>query len=132
MQNNIIENLAHTLNISVKSVEATLKLLEEGNTIPFIARYRKEVTGNLDETVIRAIETEYTYGVNLQKRKEEVIRLIDEKGLLTDEITKKINDAQKLVEIEDIYRPFKEKKKTKATEAIKNGLEPLSKIINLL
>ncbi len=129
IQNNIIENLAHTLNISVKSVEATLKLLEEGNTIPFIARYRKEVTGNLDETVIRTIETEYTYGVNLQKRKEEVIRLIDEKGLLTDEITKKIEEAQKLVEIEDIYRPFKEKKKTKATEAIKNGLEPLAKII---
>ena len=119
MQNNIIENLAHTLNISVKSVGSTLKLLEEGNTIPFIARYRKEVTGNLDETVIRAIETEYTYGVNLQKRKEEVIRLIDEKGLLTDEIMKKIEDAQKLVEIEDIYRPFKEKKKLKQRKLLK-------------
>lgn len=125
----IIEDLAKNLNISIKSVKSTLKLLEEGNTIPFIARYRKEVTGNLDEIQIRKIETEYSYEVNLQKRKEEIKRLIDEKGLLTDELVKKIDDAEKLVEIEDIYRPFKEKKKTKATEAIKNGLEPLAKII---
>ncbi len=129
MNEEIIENLAKTLNINIKSVKSTLKLLEEGNTIPFIARYRKEVTGNLDETQIRAIETEYSYGVNLQKRKEEIKRLIDEKGLLTEELVSKIDSATKLVEIEDIYRPFKEKKKTKATEAIKNGLEPLAKII---
>ena len=129
MSNEIIENLASKLNISVKSINATLKLLSEGNTIPFIARYRKEATGNLDETMIRAIETEYTYSVNLQKRKEEIQRLIDEKGLLTDELVSKINAATKLVELEDIYRPFKEKKKTKATEAIKMGLEPLAKKI---
>ncbi len=129
MSNEIIENLASKLNISVKSINATLKLLSEGNTIPFIARYRKEATGNLDETMIRTIETEYTYSVNLQKRKEEIQRLIDEKGLLTDELVSKINAATKLVELEDIYRPFKEKKKTKATEAIKNGLEPLAKML---
>ncbi len=129
MNDKIIEELAKTLNISIKSIKSTLTLLEEGNTIPFIARYRKEVTGNLDEVQIRAIEEEYSYEVNLQKRKDEVKRLIEEKGLLTDEISMAISKANKLVEIEDIYRPFKEKKKTKATEAIKNGLEPLAKII---
>jgi len=125
----IINELSKNLNISVRSINNTLNLLCEGNTIPFIARYRKEVTGNLDETVIREIEKEYTYQVNLEKRKEEIKRLIDEKGLLTEELINKINDSKKLVELEDIYRPFKEKKKTKATDAINNGLEPLAKII---
>jgi len=129
MNDLIINELSKNLNISIKSIKSTLELLENGNTIPFIARYRKEVTGNLDETEIRAIETEYSYQVNLEKRKEEIKRLIDEKGLLTPELVEKINSANKLVEIEDIYRPFKEKKKTKATEAINNGLEPLAKII---
>jgi len=129
MNDKIINELSKNLNISIKSIENTLKLLEEGNTIPFIARYRKEVTGNLDETIIRAIETEYSYAVNLRKRKEEIKRLIEEKGLLTEELISKIDSANKLVEIEDIYRPFKEKKKTKATEAINNGLEPLAKMI---
>ena len=129
MNDTIINELSKNLNISIKSIKSTLELLENGNTIPFIARYRKEVTGNLDETVIRAIETEYTYGVNLQKRKEEIKRLIDEKGLLTEDLISKIDSASKLVEIEDIYRPFKEKKKTKATDAINNGLEPLAKMI---
>ena len=129
MNDNIINELCNKLNISKKSVENTLKLLSEGNTIPFIARYRKEFTNNLDETEIKAIETEYSYGVNLQKRKEEIIRLIDEKGLLTEELVSKINASTKLVEVEDIYRPYKEKKKTKATDAINNGLEPLAKII---
>ena len=129
MNDTIINELSKNLNISIKSIKSTLELLENGNTIPFIARYRKEVTGNLDETEIRAIETEYTYGVNLQKRKEEIKRLIDEKGLLTEELISKIDAALKLVEIEDIYRPFKEKKKTKATDAINNGLEPLAKMI---
>ena len=129
MNKNIIEELANTLNVNIKNVENTLNLLEQGNTIPFIARYRKEVTGGLDEVQIRTIETEYSYGVNLQKRKDEVKRLISEKGLLTDELVTKIDNATKLVEIEDIYRPFKEKKKTKATEAINNGLEPLAKMI---
>ncbi len=129
MNEEIINKLKNILNISEKSIRNTLNLLSEGNTIPFIARYRKEVTGNLDETIIRSIEKEYTYNVNLLKRKEEVKRLIAEKGLLTEEISKKLDEAEKLIDIEDIYRPFKEKKKTKATDAIKNGLEPLAKIL---
>ena len=129
MNDDIIKEISIDLNVSVKQVESTLNLLSEGNTIPFIARYRKEVTGNLDEEQIRKISDVYEYQVNLLKRKEDVIRLIDEKGLLTDELKTNIMKCSKLVEIEDIYRPFKEKKKTKATEAIKNGLEPLAKII---
>ena len=129
MNKEIIENISKDLNIKEVQVEKTLKLLEEGNTIPFIARYRKEVTGNLDEEQIRKINEVYEYEVNLLKRKEDVIRLIDEKGLLTLEIKNDIMKASKLVEVEDLYRPFKEKKKTKATEAIKNGLEPLAKMI---
>ena len=127
MNNRIIEEISKELMISIKQVEATLKLLEEGNTIPFIARYRKEVTGALDEEKIRKIEEVYTYQVNLLKRKEDVIRLIDEKGLLTDELKNSILSCEKLVEVEDLYRPYKEKKKTKASEAIKAGLEPLAK-----
>ena len=129
MNEEIIGNISKDLNVKEIQVEKTLKLLEEGNTIPFIARYRKEVTGNLDEEQIRKINEVYEYEVNLLKRKEDVIRLIDEKGLLTDELREQIMKASKLVEVEDLYRPFKEKKKTKATEAIKNGLEPLAKII---
>ena len=129
MNEQIIKEIAQNLNIKETQVSKTLKLLEEGNTIPFIARYRKEVTGNLDEEQIRKISEVYEYGQNLLKRKEDVIRLIDEKGLLTDELKIKIMQATKLVEVEDLYRPYKEKKKTKATEAIKNGLEPLAKLI---
>lgn len=129
MNEEIIKEISTDLNVSAKQVESTLKLLGDGNTIPFIARYRKEVTGNLDEEQIRKISDVYEYQVNLLRRKEDVIRLIDEKGLLTDELKENIMKCSKLVEIEDIYRPFKEKKKTKATEAIKNGLEPLAKII---
>ena len=129
MNEQIIKEIAQNLNIEETQVSKTLKLLEEGNTIPFIARYRKEVTGNLDEEQIRKISEVYEYGQNLLKRKEDVIRLIDEKGLLTDELKAKIMQATKLVEVEDLYRPYKEKKKTKATEAIKNGLEPLAKLI---
>ena len=127
MNDKIINEIAKSLNISIKQVEATLKLLEEGNTIPFIARYRKEATGALDEEKIRKIEEVYVYQVNLLKRKEDVIRLIDEKGLMTDELKESIMNALKLVEVEDLYRPFKEKKKTKASEAIKAGLEPLAR-----
>ena len=129
MNNEIINEISENLNIKKEGIEAVLKLLEEGNTVPFIARYRKEATGALDEEQIRSINEYYEYQVNLLKRKEDVIRLIDEKGLLTDELKDSIMKASKLVEVEDIYRPFKEKKKTKATEAIKNGLEPLAKII---
>ena len=129
MNEDIIKQIALELNIRVEQVKSTLKMLEDGNTIPFIARYRKEVTGNLDEEQIRSISEVYEYQVNLLKRKEDVIRLIDEKGLLTDKIKTEIMNASKLVEVEDLYRPYKEKKKTKATEAIKNCLEGLAKII---
>ena len=123
------EMLAKELNVKVSQVEAVLNLLSEGCTIPFIARYRKEVTGSLDEEQIRSIEKEYAYLESLKKRKEDVIRLIKEKEMLTDELEKEIMNATKLSEIEDLYRPFKEKKKTKASEAIKMGLEPLAKKI---
>ena len=129
MKNDIIEEIANDLNIKISQVDAVLRLLEEGCTIPFIARYRKEATGALDEEKIRNINEVYEYQINLFKRKDAVIRLIDEKGLLTEEIKNNIMSCTKLVEVEDIYRPYKEKKKTKATEAIKNGLEPLAKII---
>ncbi len=129
MNQDIIKNTSIELNIKAKQVETVLKLLSEGNTIPFIARYRKEATGALDEEQIRKINEIYEYQVNLLKRKDDVIRLIDEKGLLTEELKNSILNANKLVEVEDLYRPFKEKKKTKATDAINNGLEPLAKII---
>ena len=125
----IIKEIANQLNIRSEQVLAVLSMLEEGNTIPFIARYRKEKTGALDEEQIKTINEYYEYQVNLLKRKEDVIRLIDEKGLMTDELRDKIMSANKLVEVEDLYRPYKEKKKTKATEAIKAGLEPLAKMI---
>lgn len=129
MNDVIIDGIVKDLGIKKDSVVATLKLLGDGNTVPFIARYRKEATGALDEEKIKNINEVYEYQVNLLKRKEDVIRLIDEKGMLTDEIRSNIMKCEKLVEVEDIYRPYKEKKKTKATEAIKNGLEPLAKVI---
>ena len=129
MNEDIIKNTSIELNIKSNQVKTVLELLSNGNTIPFIARYRKEATGALDEEQIRKINEIYEYQVNLLKRKEDVIRLIDEKGLLTDELKSQILNANKLVEVEDLYRPFKEKKKTKATDAINNGLEPLAKII---
>lgn len=129
MNEDIIKDIANNLNIGENQVSVVLGLLSEGNTIPFIARYRKEATGALNEEEIRSINEVYEYQVNLLKRKEDVIRLIDEKGLLTDEIKNNIMACTKLVEVEDIYRPYKEKKKTKATEAIKNGLEPLAKMM---
>ena len=129
MNTDIIKQIGKDLNIKERQVEVVLNLLKEGNTVPFIARYRKEATGSLDEEVIRSINEVYEYQVNLLKRKEDVIRLIDEKGMLTDELKEEILKCKKLVEVEDLYRPFKEKKKTKATEAIKNGLEPLANMI---
>ena len=125
----VIEELSSELNIKINQIKAVLTLLEEGSTIPFIARYRKEATGALDENQITKIEEKYRYYNKLMERKETVIRLIDEKGMLTDEIKKNILNCTKLVEVEDIYLPYKEKKKTKATEAIKMGLEPLAKAI---
>ncbi len=129
MNEQIINEISNELNVDKKGVIATLNLLAEGNTIPFIARYRKEATGALDEVQIRKISEVYEYEVNLLNRKEDVIRLIDEKGLMTDELKEKIMACTKLVEVEDLYRPYKEKKKTKATDAINNGLEPLAKMI---
>ncbi len=129
MNKEIIITTSNELGIKPNQVEATLKLLMDGNTVPFIARYRKEATGALNEEEIRAISEKYEYQVNLLKRKEDVIRLIDEKGLLNEELKQQILNAKKLVEIEDLYRPYREKKKTKATDAINNGLEPLAKKI---
>ena len=107
MNEQIIKDIANNLNIKVFQVENTLKLLEEGSTIPFIARYRKEATSGLDEKKIKEISDVYKYQVNLLKRKEDVIRLIDEKNLLTEELKSKILSCTKLVDIEDLYRPYK-------------------------
>ncbi len=127
LNENVLKELCEKLNIKEKQANAVLEMLEDDKTVAFIARYRKEATGGLDEEQIRAIADEYEYGVNLLKRKEDVKRLINEKGLLTDELKNAIDSATKLVEIEDLYRPFKEKKKTKASDAIALGLEPLAK-----
>ena len=129
MNEQIIKEIATNLNITEKQVNTVLELLKEENTIPFIARYRKEATGALDEETIRSINEVYEYQIKLLERKEDVIRLIDEKGMLTDEIKANVMACSKLVEVEDIYRPYKEKKKSKATEAIALGLEPLAKMI---
>ena len=129
MNEMIIKDLTKELGITAKQIETVLTLLEEGATIPFIARYRKEATGALDENTIKAIGDLYNYYQNLLERKEAVIRLIDEKGLLTEELKTQILSCNKLTEVEDLYRPFKEKKKTKASEAINAGLEPLAKMI---
>ncbi len=122
----IIKQIKVATNISEKQIQTVLNLLDEGNTIPFISRYRKEVTGGLDEEQIFLIHQTWSYQKNLFERKEDVIRLIDEKGMLTDDLKQSILKAEKLVDVEDFYRPFKEKKKTKATEAIAKGLQGLS------
>lgn len=132
MNEEVISKVSKKINLKEYQIKNVIGMLSEGATIPFMARYRKEVTGNLNEDELRLIETEYNYMVNLQNRKEDVKRLIDEKGMLTDELVKAIDEATKLSEVEDIYAPFKEKRKTKGTEAIKLGLEPLAKIIMTL
>lgn len=129
MKDIIVEKIALDLKVSKRQIETVLNLLKDGNTIPFIARYRKEMTGNLNEEQLRNINEVYEYQMNLMEKKENTIKLIEEKGMLTDELKESILNCTKLVEVEDIYRPFKEKKKTKATEAIKHGLEPLAKLI---
>ena len=126
---NIKNIIAQELNIKESQVEATVKLIDEGNTIPFIARYRKEVTGGLSDEILRDLGERLTYLRNLEKRKEEVTKSIQEQGKMTEEISKNIEDAQTLSEVEDIYRPFKPKKKTRATVAKAKGLEPLANII---
>ena len=127
--NNIVDILAEEFSIKKIQVENTLKLIEEGNTIPFIARYRKEVTGNLSDEVLRDLNERLTYLKNLEARKEEIIRLIDEQGKLTEELKKDIEEATILSKLEDIYRPYKQKKRTRAIIAKEKGLEPLSIII---
>ena len=125
----LLKQIAEKLSISIAQIKAVLKLIEDGGTVPFIARYRKEVTGGLDEDQIRAIYTEWEYGQKLAERKEDIMRLIAEKGKLTEEIRNQIVVSNKLSELEDIYRPFKEKKKTRATEAKRRGLEPLAEYL---
>ena len=126
MEENIIKQVSNELDISIKQVEAVLSLLEMGNTVPFIARYRKEKTGALNEDQFREVSKVYEYGINLKKRQEDILRLIDEKGMLNDELKTDILKCTKLSELEDIYRPFKEKKKTRAIIAKNKGLEPFS------
>ena len=129
MNEEVIKKVSQKIDLKEYQIKNVVTMLSEGATIPFMARYRKEATGNLNEDELRVIETEYNYMVNLENRKEDVKRLIDEKGMLTEELVKAIDEATKLSEVEDIYAPFKEKRKTKGTEAIKLGLEPLAKII---
>ncbi len=126
---NINEQLAKELDIKLTQVEATVKLIDEGNTIPFIARYRKEVTGSLNDEVLRNLYERLTYLRNLEDRKEAVIASIEEQGKLTDELKEQILAAETLVVVEDLYRPYKKKKETRATKAIAKGLEPLADII---
>ena len=125
----IIQTIAGEFNIKTVQVENTIKLIDEGNTIPFIARYRKEVTGNLSDEVLRDLNDRLNYLRNLEKRKEEVIKIIDEQGKLTDELFVAIGTSKTLAEVEDLYRPYKQKKRTRAIIAKEKGLEPLAKII---
>ncbi|TDM29412.1 RNA-binding transcriptional accessory protein [Macrococcoides canis] len=127
MEQHVINLILEKLPYKKDQITSVLKLLEEKNTVPFIARYRKEVTGELDEVEIKEIETEYRYMENLQKRKVDVVRSIEEQGMLTDDLKKEIMEQTKLQRVEDLYRPFKQKKKTRATEAKRKGLEPLAK-----
>ena len=125
----LLNKISAEQNVRVPQIQAVLKLIEDGGTVPFIARYRKEATGGLDEEKIRSIYTEWEYGQKLAERKEDIMRLISEKGKLTDELKAAIIASNKLSELEDIYRPFKEKKKTRATEAKRKGLEPLAEYL---
>ena len=125
----IIKTIAEELNIKTSQVENTIKLIDEGNTIPFIARYRKEVTGGLSDETLRDLGERLNYLRNLEQRKAEVIKSIDEQGKLTDEILQAVAISKTLAEVEDIYRPYKQKKKTRATVAKAKGLEPLAQII---
>ena len=122
----IIQPMAASLHIQPEQIKNTLQLLEEGNTVPFIARYRKEVTKGLDEEQIRVIQEQYEYQVNLEKRKEDVKRLIEQQGKLTEEIIASVNACEKLSQVEDIYRPYQQKRKTRASDAAARGLKPFA------
>ncbi len=123
---NLIKPIAEQLKIEIQQVKNTLNLLEEGSTVPFIARYRKEMTKGLDEEQILYIQKEYEYQENLKKRKEDVLRIIETQGKLTEEIKKEVEACKKLSQVDDIYRPYQQKKKTRATDALAKGLEPLA------
>ena len=125
---NIIERLAAEFKLKASQVEKTVQLIDEGNTIPFIARYRKEATGGLSDDILRELDTRLAYLRGLEERKEEVIRLIDEQGKLTDELKEEILKAEVLQRVEDLYKPFKQKKATRASKAKEKGLEPLAMI----
>ena len=126
MNEEIIKRISHELKITEEQIQNTLSMLEEGNTVPFIARYRKEQTKGLDEEQILYIQKQYDYQLKLAERKEAVLKLIGDQGKLTDEIKKSVEEATKLSQVEDIYRPYAQKKKTRAPTAIKLGLQPLS------
>ena len=127
--NKINSTIAQELEVKESQVEAAVKLIDEGNTIPFIARYRKEATGGLSDETLRDLGERLTYLRNLEQRKEEVVKSIEEQGKLTDEIIQAVAISKTLAEVEDIYRPYKQKKKTRATVAKAKGLEPLAEII---
>lgn len=122
----IIERIQAETGVTSRQIKTVVNLLDGGNTIPFIARYRKEMTGNLDENALRLIEERLKYHRNLQQRKEEVIRLIDEQGKLTPELQTQIEAATKMLEIDDIYLPYRPKRKTRASTARARGLQPLA------
>ena len=126
LDNQIVQRVSKEVEISQKQVQNVIALVEDGNTVPFIARYRKEQTGALDEVQIRNILDSWNYLMNLEERKEEVLRLIEEQGKLTEELAAQIHQAKKLQQVEDLYRPFKQKRRTKATVAKEKGLEPLA------
>ena len=126
---NIEERLVRELEITLKQVQNVIKLLDEGNTVPFISRYRKEQTGGLSDDVLRNFFERLTYLRNLKERKEDVLRLIDEQGKLNEDIVKALERADTLTEVEDIYRPYKQKKRTRATIALEKGLKPLADLI---
>ena len=129
MNEQLIKNLSTELKIKPEYISNVLSMLADKSTVPFIARYRKEQTGGLDETEIKAIEDEYRYLENLEKRKEEVIRLIDEQGMLTEDLKQDILKQTELARVEDLYRPFRQKRKTRATEAVRKGLKPLFEVM---
>lgn len=125
----ILKKLSEEFRVRNSQVEQTVKLIDEGNTIPFIARYRKEATGGLSDEVLRDMNERLTYLRNLEERKEEVIRLIDEQGKLTEELRQQIAGAEVLQRVEDLYKPFKKKKATRASKARERGLEPLADLL---
>src|SRR5699024_2656364 len=129
MNDQLIELVAKEIQLKTSIVKQVIDLLDEGNTVPFIARYRKEATGGLDEVEIKTIQDKWTYAVQLAERKEEVLRLIEEQGKLTEKLAADISTATKLQRVEDLYRPYRQKRRTRATIAKEKGLEPLAELV---